>query len=197
MKPLFLVLSCLLIAGQVQAQVNMNRARAQARRAVRPPSVVPQPSGTQQPAGTPQSSVTPQMKPVDPVLEATLKNSADLGSNFRAISAAADKNAAAEQRVSLLNNLSAAGNGTKASTARVNKLANDFISELPGQNKISGVSQKLGRDVHALFNSSHLSAVQQEQLLGEVKKLFSDAGVSGPGVDKIDDDLKTIVSETK
>ena len=57
--------------------------------------------------------------------------------------------------------------------------------------------QKLAQNIHAIFNSSHLSATQQQQIFDGVQKTLLNAGVSSEDTTKVIDDLKTIATETK
>lgn len=182
---LFLLAGCL-AAGAALGDVNMHIAKDQAKRA----------AGTSDaPAANQPSSSAPQ-QPTDPALAATLKNIADLRADFAAIGAAADVSAAADQKISLLNHLSAAAQGTKASSASVRKLADDLIAALAGKRKIAG-DPKLAREIHALFNGAHVSAEQLETLLTDVKKILADAGVTTEAADQVADDLKAVAAETK
>ena len=191
MKISCLILSGLLLAGLAHAQ-NMSIARDQARRAA---AQTQERSGGGPPA-TGQNPNGTQAAPADPVLAATLQNVAGLRADFTTISAA-DETTAVEQRGSLLNHLSAAAQGTKASAANVRKLATDLTAALTGKKKIAPQTQKLGGIVHALFNGAHLSAAQQETLLNDVKKILTDAEVSAGDADKVIEDLKAIAAETK
>ena len=95
---------------------------------------------------------------MDPALQATLQNIGDLQANFAAF-VNSDGAPDPAQKTSLLNNLSQAGQGTKASSDSVKKLAADLSPALAQHKKITAVQQrKLAVDTHALFNSSHLSA---------------------------------------
>lgn len=188
MKTLSLLLLGLLVAGQISAQ-NMSIARDQAKRTTgagggATPSAAP-PSGAAQPA------------PMDPVLAATLDSITKLQTSFNALAKAADTNAVAEQRTPLLNTLSAATKGKKASAANVKKLAGDLMEGLAGKKLSANDSQKFARCVHALFNAAHLNTSQQEHLLADANKLLTTAGVSAESVTAISADLKAIADETK
>ena len=74
---------------------------------------------------------------MNPELAATLQNIANLRADLTAVSAAADAAAAGDQRMPLLNHLSAAAQGTKASTANVRKLPVDLISMKVGINVVN------------------------------------------------------------
>jgi hypothetical protein len=191
MKTSCLILSGLLLAGLANAQ-NFNIAKDQARRAA---AQTEERSGGGQPA-TGQNPNAPQAAPADPVLTATLQNISGLRADFTAISAA-EPTTANDQRGSLLNHLSAAAQGTKASASNVRKLATDLINALTGRKKISATAQKLGGSIHALFNGGHLSATQQEALLKDVANILTAAEVPADDVDKVVNDLKTIAAETK
>jgi hypothetical protein len=183
MKRFALLLCGLCIAGQVQAQ-NMSIARDQARRA----------AGTAPAANAPAA---PQQPPADPAVTAAMQNIASLQADVTAIRAAADTNAAAEQRTSLLNNLSAAAQGKKASTASLKKLAGDLIEGLAGKKKVAGADQKLAQALRAFSNASHITEAQQDSLLNGVKKILAEAGVTSGHADKIIEDLKALGAETK
>ena len=191
MKVSYLILSGLLWAGLVHAQ-NMSIARDQARRAVAQTQAA---SGGQS-AGQPAQSPPGTQQSTDPAMAATLQNIAGLHADFTAISAADDVTAV-DQRGSLLNHLSAAAQGTKASAANIRKLATDLTNALTGRKKIPPQAQKLGGIVHALFNGARLSVTQQETLLNNAKKILTDAEVSAGDTDKIIEDLKAIAAETK
>jgi hypothetical protein len=136
--------------------------------------------------------------PMDPALQATLQNIGDLQGNFAAY-VNADGRADPSEKTSLLNNLSQAGRGSnKASAASVKKLAADLSPALAQRKKLTAVQQKkLAVDVHALFNSSHLSAAQQKTMFDEVQKIFTEAGVGQDDTDNVVTDLKKIAEETK
>jgi len=187
---LFLLLGGL--TAELASGQNMSIAKDQAHRAA---------AQTQEHSGVgPGTSHNPpaaaQPAPTDPALAATLQNISGLRTDLTAISAT-DSVSAVDQRGSLLNHLSAAAQGTKASAANVRKLATDLINALAGQKKIAAQSQKLGGIIHALFNGGHLSATQQETLLTDATKILTEAGVSTGDAAKIVEDLKAIAAETK
>lgn len=188
MKALSLVLPGLLLTLLAQGQ-NLSIAKDQARHASGQPS--PQAPAAQSPGAAQPPT------PADPALVAMQQNVAKLRANLTAINAAPDATAAAEQRISLLNNLSAAAQGTKASSATVRKFAGDLINALPGRKKLSADdSQKFARAIRALFNSKNLSAAQQEAQLNDAKKILTAAGIPAEDVSKIEADLKTVAAET-
>jgi hypothetical protein len=188
MKTPALIAFALLAACLARADVNMSIAKDQAKRAAGQ-------AGGQSPPGQPPAA--PPQKPMDPALAATLQNISNLRDDFNAISAAADPAAAAEQKVALLNNLTAAAQGKKASSDNVKKLGSQFVNTLAGHPKISAKSQSLARNVHALFNGAHLSDPQKETLLKEARKLLTDAGVSEEDAGKVEELLKAVAAETK
>ena len=59
------------------------------------------------------------------------------------------------QRIGLLNDLSAAAQGSKASADSVQELAKDLFTALAGNKKLLAQKLPLARQVHAVFNSSH------------------------------------------
>ncbi len=135
--------------------------------------------------------------PGDPALQATLQNIGDLQLNFAAF-IGSDSQPEAQQKASLLNNLTQAAQGTKAATADVKKIAADLAPALVGRKKITGAQQKkLAIAVHALFNSSHLSVTQQKTMIDDVQKILTDAGVGSDDVTSVVTDLKKIADDTK
>jgi len=135
--------------------------------------------------------------PMDPALQATLQNIGDLQANFAAY-INADGAPDPAQKTSLLNNLTQAAQGTKATTASVKKLAADLSPALAQRKKVTVAQQKkLAIDVHALFNSSHLSAAQQKTMFDDVQKILTDAGASTDEVAAVVTDLKKVAEETK
>ena len=134
--------------------------------------------------------------PMDPTLKLTLKNISGLQSDFAAFSqqSTTDTN----RETTLLNNLTEAAQGTKAAPAAVKKLADDLVTAITGQKQLLLARQtKLAREVHALFNSSHLSATQQEATLTDVQKNLTDSGCSADAAVNVVLDLKAIAGETK
>ena len=144
--------------------------------------------------GAPGAAATP----MDPKLAATMKNVGDLQKDFATLIAATDKPEASD-KVALLNDLSQASQGAnKAASDSVKKLAEDISTALAGQKKLTAPLQtRLAQQIHALFNSSHLSATQQQTLLTSVQKILTDAGASLDAAVDVATDLKTVVSDTK
>jgi hypothetical protein len=135
--------------------------------------------------------------PADPALQATLQNISDLQANFAAY-IGADGQPDPAVKTSLLNNLSQAAKGNKPATASVKQLAADLAPALVQRKKIILAQQKkLAVDVHALFNSSHLTAAQQDALSTDVKTILTDAGVAPDDALNVVNDLKKIVDQTK
>ena len=135
--------------------------------------------------------------PADPALQATLKNVAGLQSDFAAIVATSDK-PTPDQKTSLLNDLSQAAQGNKASSGSVKKVADDLWPALTGQKRLVAAQQKkLALQIHALFNSAHLTAAQQEKILNDVQKTLTDAGTSLDDTVNLVTDLKAVAAETK
>jgi hypothetical protein len=193
MKTACLLLAGLMFAATAHAQ-NMYRAVQQAHRAA--DQTTARSGGGQPPA--PNTPSVPPAPPVDPAVTAALQNIAGIRASLTAINAAADAGAASEHRIALLNQLSSAAQGQKASSATVRKFAGDLIQSLAGKKKLSAEnSEKLARNLRALFNAKHLGGNQQETLVAEVKKILTDAGAADADVTKIADDLNTIATETR
>ena len=202
MKKSFVLVCVMLTAGSLLAQVNYYRAKQQAVRDSRQNDANQQrtlgeANGPASPAPAPAPAPTPAA-PADPALQATLANVASLQADFAAlITASADKPDPA-QKVSLLNNLTQAAQGAKKATANsVKKLADDLLPALAGKKKLVAAQQtKLAQYVHALFNSSHLSAAQQQTVLTNVQKILTDGGVELNDAVNVVTDLKAVVADT-
>ena len=141
-----------------------------------------------QPAPAPPPS-NPNPQP-SPALEATLQNIANLRADF--------ENFADGQtnRQPLINDMTAAAQGTKAPAASVSKLA-EHLADVAGNKNLQAQQQKLAQSVHAIFNSSHLSATQQQMVRDGVQKILQDGGAAPDDVTNVISDLKTIATETK
>ncbi len=132
----------------------------------------------------------------DPALAATLKNLNDLSANFTALGAVSKPDAA--QKVSLLNNLTQAASGKKASTDAVKHLAEDLTTAVSGKTKITPAQQKqLAGIVHAAFNGAHLTDAQSEKAFATASKILTDADASLNEATNVVTDLKQIAAETK
>ncbi len=122
---------------------------------------------------------------------------AGLQADFAALIATSDK-PAPEQKTALLNDLSQAAQGTKASSGSVKRVADDLLSAVAGKHKLAVAQQQhLAQKVHALFNSSHLTTAQQQTILNDVQKLLTDGGASLDDAVNTVTDLKAVVTETK
>jgi hypothetical protein len=137
--------------------------------------------------------------PVDPALQATLSNVAGLKSDFAAVISSTGDKPDPAQKDSLLNNLSQAAQGAKKASANsVKKLADDLLTAVAGNKKLAVAQQtKLAREVHALFNSAHLSAAQQQSLFTDVQKILTDGGATLDDAVNVVTDLKAVADETK
>lgn len=185
MKKYFLISASLVLAGTVVAQ-NLNLPIQQARR------VAGQNDAEQQRIQNAENSGAP----ADPALQATLKNINSLQTDFASLTQT-DK-ATDTQKATFLNNLSEAAQGTKAKDESVKKLADDLASALTGQKGLLAPQQtRLAREVHAMFNGSHLTDAIQSKLLTDVQKILTASGCGDDTVQTIITDLKTIASETK
>jgi hypothetical protein len=145
----------------------------------------------------PPPPTQPQPAPPDPVLEATLQNIAGLRADFDAIGDRADTNSASAQKPSLMGHLTAAASGAKPAEASISKLAADLMTALAGNDKLRPQHQKLAQYVHAIFNSSHLTPAQQENIFADVQTVLQNGGVPPDDAATIVNDIKTIATETK
>ena len=148
--------------------------------------------------GPGQSAANSKAAPMDPALQATLNNINGLQTDLGALNNSAADKPDPMQRISLLNNLSAAAQGTKASSDSVKKLADDLLTAVCGRKQITTAQQtRLARDIHALFNSSHLTDAQQKLMFDDAQKILTDGGVSLDAAVDVVTDLKKVSSETK
>jgi hypothetical protein len=132
----------------------------------------------------------------DPALQATLKNLSDLSADFTALGGTAKPDAT--QKISLLNNLTQAAAGKKATTDSVKSLAQDLTTALSGKSKITPAQQKqLAGIVHAAFNGTHLSDAQSTKAFTAASKILTDAGATLDEATNVVTDLKQIATETK
>jgi type II secretory pathway pseudopilin PulG len=142
------------------------------------------------PAGNPPPAA-------NPLLAATLQNISNLQTDMVAFIGTTADHPDPSQKIALLNDLSAAAQSTKASTDSVKELAKDLFTALAGNQKLLAQKLPLARQIHALFNSSHLTSSQQQTIYDNVQKILVNAGVSlGDAVDVVTD-LKAIAAETK
>jgi len=144
-----------------------------------------------------QPSAPAQNTPkIDPIMAAALQNITHLQADIAALNAATDK-PATDQRISLLNDLSSASQNTRASSGAVRILTKDLMTALVGKKMTQPQQTKLAREVHGIFNSSQLTAAQQQTVLDGVQKTLTDAGVSLDAATDVITDLKKVVDETK
>ncbi len=179
----------LLLAGPVFAQGVYNMAKQQARNAVASEEKNQQAIGS-----SGQSSSAPPAQnnqQPDPVLQATLQNISNLRADFD------DLGSGRTNTLPLQTDLTTAAQAAKPSLEVVTKLAEDLAAAVSGNKKLQAQQQKLAQFCHAIFNSSHLSAAQQQSVLDAVQKILSDGGVSDDDASKIINDLKAVATATK
>jgi len=146
------------------------------------------------PAPPPQNNPN---SPADPALQATLQNIDNLRNDLAAIGNAAAGASLAAQKQSLTNNLAIAAQGAKPRPESIAKLADDLTTAIAGKDRLRAPQPKLAQYVHAIFNSSHLTAPQQEMICKGVQKILTDGGASPEEATNVVNDIKTIASETK
>jgi hypothetical protein len=186
MKTLIAFFCALLVAGYASAQQGaFNIAKQQAKGAAGTAS------GGGQPASPPATTPPPASQQPNPALEATLQNIANLRYDFDKF----DSNPT--NTLPLVKDLTAAAQGTPAQPASVSQLAGHLATAIAGNKKLQAQEQRLAQNVHAIFNSAHLSAAQQQMVLDSVQKILSDGGVATDDVTNVINDLKTIAAETR
>jgi hypothetical protein len=150
-------------------------------------------NNTSQGVPTPARTPTPQapMPQPNPALNATLQNIASLQADLAGLEGDPAK------KQSLINNLSAAPQGSRPSKTSVSRLADDLATALAGKKVIPEHQKKLAQYLRAMLNSSHLSPAQQRTILADVPKILQSGGVPAEDAMKIANDLKAIALETK
>jgi len=187
MKTSIAFFCALYLAGSVSAQGVYNMAKQQAKNAAGSESSAGQPAAAAHPA-TPALPASPSPSPA---LEATLQNIENLRYDFEKF----DSNPTNTQP--LINDLTAAAQNTKPSPGSISRLAGDLATAISGKDKLRAPEQKLAREIHAIFNSSHLSPAQRQMIYDDVQKILQDCGVLSGETDNVINDLKTIAKETK
>ena len=147
--------------------------------------------------GNPQAATGQQPAATSPALAATMQNITNLQVDLAAFIGSAADHPDPSQKVALMNDLSGAAQGTKASTESVKELAKDLFTATAGDKKLLAKKLQLAREIHAVFNSSHLTPTQQQSIYDNVQKTLVDADVPLDAAVDVVTDLKAIVAETK
>lgn len=196
MKTISVLFSALLIAAGVHADIYTG-AIQQARRASDANNAEQQRIANQSGGNASGQPSTPATPPANPALQATLNNINSLQTDIKAVGSASGA-PDASLKINLLNDLTSAAQGGKASSDSVKRLADDLLKAIVGKNQISAAQQtKLARDIHAIFNSSHLSSAQQQTMFDDVQKTLTDSGISLDSAVDVVTDLKNIATQTK
>lgn len=194
MKP-FIALTCALFMANSTLADPYSAAIRQAKNvSARETAANQQLLGNPTPAPPPQNNPNP---PTDPALQATLQNIESLRNDFAAIGGAAPGISPTVQKQTLTNDLAIAAQGTKPQSASISRLADDLTTAIAGKEKLRTPQPKLAQYTHAIFNSSHLTAAQQQMIFDGVKKILTDGGASPDEATNVVNDIKTIASETK
>lgn len=147
--------------------------------------------------GSSQPGTMPNATAANPVLAATLLNITNLQTDIVAFIGSAGDHPDPSQRIALMNDLAAAAQGTKASSDSIKELAKDLFTAMAGNQKLVAHKLALAREIHAVFNSSHLTPTQQQSIFDNVQKTLTDSGVPLDAAVDVVTDLKTIAGETK
>ena len=163
MKTSIAFLCVLLVAGSAFAQQGaFNIAKQQAKGAAGTPS------GGGQPASRPAATPPPASQQPNPALEATLQNIVNLRYDFEKF----DSNPT--NTLPLIKDLTAAAQGAQAKPASVSQLAGHLAAAIAGNKKLQAQEQRLAQNIHAIFNSAHLSATQQQSVLRQCPEDFAE-----------------------
>ena len=142
-------------------------------------------------------AATGQNSAANPALAATLQNITNLQVDLTAFIDSASDHPDSSQKIALMNDLSAAALGTKATPDSIKELAKDLFTAVAGNKKLLAQKLSLAREIHAVFNSSHLTPAQQQSIYDNLQKTLTTAGVSLDAAVDVVTDLKTIAGETK
>jgi hypothetical protein len=175
---------------QARRDSNQNNAEQRAINSAGADSSSPAPAAA--PAPAPAASAPP-----NPALQATLQNISNLGADIAAFSISTNAAAEPARKASLLTDLNAAAASSKPNQDAVQKLADDLVNATGGKQKLIAQQTRLGRDIHAIFNSSHLTTSQQFSIVDDVQKILIENEVASEEASKVLDDLKVIEAETK
>jgi hypothetical protein len=201
MKTSIALLCALFLANSVLADpysAAMKQARNVSAKASKAANQTDETTPPPSPSSPPQQQPPPQnIPPPNPALQATLQNIASLRDDFAALGRATDTNSAAVLKMSLLNNLAAAAHDTKPSQKSISKLGDDLTTAIAGKEKLRAPQPKLAQDVHAVFNSSHLTEAQQKMITDDLQKILTADGITPDDITNVINDVKMIVTETK
>jgi len=146
------------------------------------------------PAAPPQNNPNP---PTDPVLLATLKNIENLRHDFAALASLTNIASITKEKQGLTNDLATAAQGVKPSQQSLSKLADDLAAAIAGNAKLRPQHTKLAQYIHAISNSSHLTATQQQMVFSDMQVILVNGGAAPDDATSVVNDIKTIASETK
>jgi hypothetical protein len=192
MKFLILFSAAIFSAGIIFADP-YNQAIQQAHRAVNQTEA--RSGDGSQPAPPP---ATPSQTPAaDPQLAATLENISLLNGDLAALNNSTNAAPDPGLRVALLNDLSSAAQSKKATTNSVEQLAAHLMIAANGRKQMQPHQPQLARELHAIFNSSHLTVGQQQMIFADTKKILTNAGASTDDTQNVVSDLQKVASETK
>ena len=196
---LLLSFACIaLLAANVFADPN-SAAMALARKvAAKSTQAANQTDETPQPAPAHAQPVQPAPPPPNPVLQATLQNITAIRADLVALGGSTDTNSTAVLKMSLLNDLAAAAQGSKPSQQSVTQLGEHLTAAIAGnKDKWRAPQQRLAQELHASFNGAHLTDAQQKMIFDDVPKILASTGTTADDATNIVNDLKAIVTETK
>ena len=146
------------------------------------------------PAAPPQN---PAPRQVNPVLEATLQNISNLRVDFDALGNLPELKPDSLPKQSLLNDLTDAAQGAEPSPTSVTNLAENLATAVAGKKDMHPQHAKLAQDIHAIFNSSHLSPAQQEMIFNDVQEILQSNEIPSDEITNVVNGVKKIAAETQ
>jgi hypothetical protein len=140
----------------------------------------------------------PQQAPAQsPALQATLQNIGNLRNDLATICESTNSDSIATNKTSLLNDMTAAAQGTKPSQTSVSQLADDLTTAVAGNDKLRPQYQKLAQYVHASFNGAHLTPAQEQMIFGDMQKTLIAGGAAPDSATNVVNDIESVVNQTK
>jgi len=133
----------------------------------------------------------------NPVLQATLQNIQNLRNDFATLARLTNTASITTEKQALTNDLGMAALGIRPPQPSISKLADDLAAAIVGNGKLRAQHPRLAQYVHAVFNSSQLSSLQQEMIFDNTQTMLTGCGVAPDIATNVVSDIKAIVNETK
>ena len=188
MKTLTCLTGLLLACYLAPAQINYDLIKRQARDAGAAAGNASQGIAPTAPSGiSPGAAVSP----------ATRQNLASLADDITNLGKATADNLDPALKLSLLNDLAAAAQGTKPATDALKKFAGNFCTTLVGHKFPAAQATRLAQVLHSLMNSSQLSDLERQALPKVLQNILAHAGIADADASSLVDSLKAVMVQTQ